>query len=303
MIIKMLFEEAQNILDQECKNSKNEDFIRQHEIIRTRQIDRITDEPGILNNLAVQLSSYSVVRKYFEVLYPEEIYKFDCHYSTRFFECNSKPNYFYRDWVNITLSWGNALLGKKFATKQNNLDALVGELKSVNRATWSSYSKQPKSRLVLSLATALPKVKEKILSNPSAFFFEYDKISRHHPGKAFDLATSFSNEIIEVGEALVCNFFKELGLRYYVKVDVHVQSFMKDVTFCKKLSSKEVFILSWLIAKEAGMEPFFLDKIIYVGNKYANSKISQLLLRHREEYIDAIKSLVAKIPIYAGGGA
>jgi len=63
-----------------------------------------------------------------------------------------------------------------------------------------------------------------------------------------------------MGPPLVCNFLKELGLLYFVKVDVHVKTFVGLATSsCKKLSEKDQFILSWLLAREVDMKPFFLE--------------------------------------------
>ncbi len=260
MTVQKIFQKAQIIIADECKRNRNEDLTRQYEIIRTRRWDKITKESDILNNLVVQATSYSVVRKYFQVLYTDDIHRFDLHYSTKFFKNNTAPNYPYGDWVNIVLTWGKYLLSKEGLPEQKTLDDLVGKLKQAKQNTWGSYAKQPESRIVLSLATALPKVKKEVLSDPLAFLSRHDKISIDHPGKAFDLATQFSEGIIEMGNPLVCNFFKELGLLYYVKIDVHVGDFVNNIAFCKQFNKKEQFILSWLLAKEAGMEPFFWIK-------------------------------------------
>ena len=68
-----------------------------------------------------------------------------------------------------------------------------------------------------------------------------------------------------MGNPLVCNFLKELGLTYYVKVDVHVSDFVDDLSFGRKLNPKEQFILSWLLAQNLGIEPFFLTKYFMLG--------------------------------------
>ena len=101
-----------------------------------------------------------------------------------------------------------------------------------------------------------------------------------------------------MGNPLVCNFFKEMGLLHYVKVDVHVSDLIADISFQKKLNGKEQFILSWLLAREAGMEPFFLDKILYVGGKYCKPRFKSLFEKHRAEYIDAVNRLCAEIPAF-----
>ncbi len=140
----------------------------------------------------------------------------------------------YQDWVNIVLAWGEYLLKKEKLPRQNTLEGLVGKLRHVKQDIWHSYTKQPESRLVLSLATALPKVNRAVLSDPEGFLARYDDISMRHPGRTFDLATEFSDGIIGMGNALICNFLKKLGLLYYVKIDVHVGDFVSKIAFSKK---------------------------------------------------------------------
>jgi hypothetical protein len=298
MIIKNLFEEAENIIAAECNSNRSEDFQRQYEIIRSRRWGRVTSEPDILNNLFVQAASYSVVRKYFKILYPEDIWLLDSHYDTNFFKAKLVPALTYDDWVNAVITCGNVLLKEEHFPQAQTLESVVSQLKEARGATWSSYEKKPRSRIVLSLATALPKVRKEVLKDPSAFLDKLDVLSKNHPGKAFDYATSFSKGIIEMGNPLVCNFLKELGLLYFVKVDVHVAGFMDNIAFCKTFSKKDAFIMSWLLAKEAGIEPFFLDKILYVGGKYTKPQLMRLFDRYKVQYVSAINSLTSRISEY-----
>ena len=41
-----------------------------------------------------------------------------------------------------------------------------------------------------------------------------------------------------MGNPLVCNFFKEMGLLQYVKVDVHVRDLIADISLQKKLNKQ-----------------------------------------------------------------
>ena len=289
MTIKVLFGEAQDILAQACKTNSDIHLQRQFEMIRTRRFDKIEDEPSILNNLAIQAASYSVVRKTFKVQFSEEMYLFDAHYSTKFFSPNIIPSYNYNQWCEIVLAWGNALLNEEGLPAQKSLNDLVRSLEQ---------PRKPRPRLVLSLATALPKVKAQILINPVDFHTKIDALSSTQPGKAFDFAKHFSKGIIQMKEALVCNFLKELGLLYFVKVDVHVKSFVGDMaasSSCKNLSPKDQFILSWLLAREAEMKPFFLDKILYLGGVYVKPKFKKLFADRYKDYIDFITSLESQI--------
>ena len=254
MRISELFSEAEGIIAEETQRNKEPDLLRQYEIIRTRKWPKQTKEHQILNNLAMAAASYSAVRKTFKVLYPEDIFKFDGHYSSRHFGYCTEPLYTYDDWVRITLSWGNMILKENGIPNQDSLNEFVGKLKLAKRNEWKSFSKQHQPRLVLSLATALPKVKGEILLDPENFWVKFDKISRQHPGKAFDFAKEFSVGIIEMGTPLICNFLKELGLLAYVKTDVHLDNFLNQLassdSSCKKLGEKEQFILTWLLASE-----------------------------------------------------
>jgi hypothetical protein len=299
MRISELFSEAKEIIAEETQRNEDPDLLRQYEIIRTRKWPKQTKEHQVLNNLAIAASSYSAVRKTFNVLYPEDIFRFDGHYSTGDFRNGIEPLYQYDDWARITLSWGNVILEEIGIPKQDSLLNLVEKLRLAKSTEWKSFSKQHRPRLVLSLATALPKVKREILADPESFWLEFDRTSREHPGEAFDCAKTFSVGIIEMGTPLICNFFKELGLLYYVKTDVHLGNLLKQLaSSCKKLREKEQFILTWLLAREIGMEPFFLDKILYVGGKYSKAKMTRLFESHHSEYFAVVQRLVLQIPAF-----
>ena len=199
MRISELFSEAQEIIAEETQRNKNPDLLRQYEIIRTRKWPKQTKEHQVLNNLAIAATSYSAVRKTFNVLYPEDIFRFDGHFSTGHFRNGIEPLYHYDDWARITLSWGNTILEELGIPKQDRLLNLIEKLKLAKRNEWKSFSKQHRPRLVLSLATALPKVKREILADPDSFWLEFDRTSRQHPGKAFDSAKAFSVDIIAGG--------------------------------------------------------------------------------------------------------
>jgi hypothetical protein len=236
------------------------------------------------------------VRKHFGALYPDEIWKFDREYGTYFFEAGKEPAYGYGDWERIVLAWGNALLGEEGKAPVTDLPALVQALRRAREADWSSFSKRPRSRIILSLATALPKVRRDVLANPTAFLDRLDELSRRHPGRAHEAADRFAEGILQMGNPLVCNFFKELGLLYYVKVDVHVGDFIDALTLKHDLGPKQQFVLSWLLAREASMPPFFLDKILYVGGKYCKPALKTLFQSRRSGYEREVNRLIDEIP-------
>jgi hypothetical protein len=295
-VVAALFAEAERLIRAEVARNPSEDLKRQFEIIESRRFDRVTDEPAILNNLIIQASSYSVVRKHFGALYPDEIWKFDREYGTYFFEAGTVPAYGYGDWERIVLAWGNGLLAEGGEAPVSDLPALVQALRRTREADWSSFSKRPRSRIILSLATALPKVRREVLANPTAFLDRLDELSCRHPGRAYEAADRFAEGIMQMGNPLVCNFFKELGLLYYVKVDVHVGDFIDELALKRDLGPKQQFVLSWLLAREAGMPPFFLDKILYVGGKYCKPALRALFQGRRSAYEREVNQLIDEIP-------
>lgn len=183
-VVGALFAEAERLIGEEAARNPSEDLRRQFEIISSREFDRVTDESEILNNLIIQASSYSVVRKHFRVLYPEAMWKFDREYATRFFEVGKAPCLCYGDWERVVLSWGNVLLQDEGEPPASDLAALVQSLRRAGEPVWSSFSKRPRSRIILSLATALPKVRREVLPDPVAFLDRLDEVSRRSPGQA-----------------------------------------------------------------------------------------------------------------------
>ena len=297
--IKALCNDMERLIAEECDHNSSEDLRKQYAIIRDRSWDRLASESDILNSLIIQASSYSVLRKSFGVLYPEDIWKFDSAYGSEYFSPQTVPTFDYQQWVTIVLDWGNRLLAGDGGAHQNSLDSLVSELELTYQNGAQELSpRKPKSRLVLSLATALPKVRANMLSDAPGFFEKVDDLSRHSPAAAFDYASQFAEGIIGMGSALVANFLKEIGLLYFVKVDVHLGGLIGEIAGGKKLSERKQFILSWLLAREADMEPFFMDKIFYVGGKYLKPGMRALIQQHRNGYQQAVNELMAKVPGY-----
>lgn len=272
MEIKELFSLAEKIIAEETMKNRAPDLLRQYEIIRLRNWPKQIKEHQILNIFVMSAASYRVMRNKFDVLYPEDISNFDLHYATAFFKPGIEPMFTYEDWERITVHWGNTILREYGVDQQDNLNSLIQKMRASSVST-----NQPRPRLVYSLASGLPKIKKLILPDPESYWEKYDKISRQHPGKAFNYAREFSTGIEQMGVPLVCNFLKELGLLYYVKTDVHLSNFLGQITStCKKISEKEQFVLTWLLSKEIGIEPFYIDKILYVGGVYSKNRLSNL---------------------------
>ena len=297
--IMILFAEMERLIAKECEHNPSEDLHKQYAIIRNRFWNRLVSEPDILNSLIIQASSYSVLRKTFGVLYPEDIWKLDLAYGSKFFSPQTVPTFDYQRWVSIVLDWGRRLLAEEGDAQHSDLASLVIAIEMAYRNGAQELSqKKPKSRLVLSLATALPKVHAIVISNVSGFFEEVDALSRHSPAAAFDYASQFAEGIIGMGNALTANYLKEIGLLYFVKVDVHLGGLISEISAVKNLSERKQFILSWLMAHEAGMEPFFMDKILYVGGKYLKSGMRALIEQYRDGYQLTLNELITKVSRY-----
>jgi hypothetical protein len=98
--------------------------------------------------------------------------------------------------------------------------------------------------------------------------------------------------------ALICDFFKNIGLSYYVKIDIHMKDIVGNLSLQNKLNDKEMFILSWLISREVDIEPFYLDKIIFIGKKFMKNEFSLIFRRHKMVYQSAVNELIWQIDKY-----
>jgi hypothetical protein len=87
----------------------------------------------------------------------------------------------------------------------------------------------------------------------------------------WNLVNDFSAPIDQVGPALVCDFFKEIGFTRYVKVDHHFSKQFPKLIISRescKLNPKRSFILSQEIADTVYLTPFHLDSILYLWGRY-----------------------------------
>ena len=93
------------------------------------------------------------------------------------------------------------------------------------------------------------------------------------PLEMWRLVNDFSSTIDQVGPALICDFFKEIGFTRYVKVDHHFKAqfprLVSPEESCRN-SPKKSFILSQEIADAIGITPFHLDAIMYLWGRYGS---------------------------------
>lgn len=148
------------------------------------------------------------------------------------------------------------------------LGALAAEIQEKCKLNLSS--RQFKPRVIAVLLTGSKKLRAELTRGLQGF---YDRISRVSlPAEMWDLVNAFSKSINQVGPALICDFFKEIGFVQYVKVDHHFGRqfplLVEPIDNCK-LSPKKSFILSQEIAMAVGLTPFHLDSILYLWGRYS----------------------------------
>lgn len=131
-------------------------------------------------------------------------------------------------------------------------------------------SKQFNPRIISVLITGSEVLANELKNGLDSF---YHKLSnKTKPNEMWEYAQDFSKPINNVGVALICDFFKEMGYTRYVKVDHHFRREFPEIisdgsVICRK-SSKENFILSQEISDAIGITPFHLDSILYLWGRY-----------------------------------
>lgn len=145
--------------------------------------------------------------------------------------------------------------------------------------TYNLLSKQFKPRIICVLLKGTIKLKDELKYGLDTFYSRIKQVSI--PSEMWKLVNDFSKEITNVGPALTCDFFKEIGFTKYVKVDHHFRKefprLLNRIPNCKQRSFKDSFIESQEISHALGISPFHLDKILYYWGKYGkNDKITSL---------------------------
>jgi hypothetical protein len=137
-------------------------------------------------------------------------------------------------------------------------------------------SRQFKPRIVAVMVTGSAKLKQELSGGLEAFYKKIADVT--DPLDMWRLVNDFSITIDQVGPALICDFFKEMGFTGYVKVDHHFKTQFSRLVFSEascRNSPQKSFILSQKIAKDIGMTPFHLDSIMYLWGRYG-SRLSRL---------------------------
>lgn len=171
------------------------------------------------------------------------------------------------------------------------LSKVFNENEFLSDSSWSPISLhrlaskiQLREKFDLSRKLFKPRIISVLLSGTKFFEGElshgldgfYRKISSaKSPIEMWNLALEISESINNVGVALVCDFFKEIGFTRYVKVDHHFKrefpELLSTSRTCKQ-SPKESFILSQELADSIGITPFHLDSILYLWGRYGDNR-------------------------------
>jgi len=142
-------------------------------------------------------------------------------------------------------------------------------LKIQQKYNYDLSRKQFKPRIISVLITGSDKLSNELKNGLDAFYKKISDVTS--PSEMWELAKNFSIPISNLGPALVCDFFKELGFTRYVKVDHHFRKefpeLISHLRTCDQ-NPKESFILSQKIADSIGITPFHLDSILYLWGRY-----------------------------------
>ena len=104
------------------------------------------------------------------------------------------------------------------------------------------------------------------------------------------LPSLIANQIRGIGFALACNALKELGNLKYVKPDVHLMDICEELHLAKR-TPLDVFDVITKIADESNVEPYKVDKVLWLicsGNFY---KDGIRIESHKGEIIKKLKAL------------
>ena len=151
------------------------------------------------------------------------------------------------------------------------LNELAVTIQSENR--YDLTSRQFNPRITAVLLSGTMKLGQELENGIELFYSKILKVTK--PLEMWNLVNEFSSSIDQVGPALICDFFKEVGFVRYVKVDHHFRrefpTLLNDLTSCGK-NPKQSFILSQELADAVGITPFHLDAILYLWGRYGGKK-------------------------------
>lgn len=134
--------------------------------------------------------------------------------------------------------------------------------------------------------------------NVEAFKKMIGTIASYFPGTMM-IPRLICGEIRGMGEALACDFIKEIGYVEYAKPDVHINYIIRKVCRNEKMTAKEILEKVQQIAEDAGASAFAVDKILWLiaSGKYydVEGKEPTITIKTqtnpnlRDEFLETIK--------------
>lgn len=134
--------------------------------------------------------------------------------------------------------------------------------------------------------------------NVEAFKKMIGTIASYFPGTMM-IPRLICGEIRGMGEALACDFIKEIGYVEYAKPDVHINYIIRKVCRNEKMTAKEILEKVQQIAEDAGVSAFAVDKILWLiaSGKYYDVEgkeptitiKSQTNLNLRDEFLETME--------------
>lgn len=160
-----------------------------------------------------------------------------------------------------------------FLLDQNWMPLKLREIaeKIQNRESFDLKSNQFRPRMISVLLDGTLEMNKRLKSGLDGFYSELDSINEESGHEIWGYVSGFSDNIYNVGTALICDFLKDIGCDRFVKVDHHFKNeFPKLLGFsnCNKLSAKDHFVLSQKIADLLKMSPFHLDHLLYQWGRH-----------------------------------
>ena len=152
----------------------------------------------------------------------------------------------------------------------NNLKKIALDIQQ--REKFDLTSNQPRPRMVRVMLDGADQMAKRLKKGVDPFYKSIEQVSASTPDVMWSFVEELAKPIYNVGPALICDFIKEVGFPRFVKVDHHfLQQF--SGLFGKpqddsRLSNKKHFVLSQQLADALGIQPYYLDRILYEWGRY-----------------------------------
>ena len=140
------------------------------------------------------------------------------------------------------------------------------------REKYDLTSKQPRPRMVRVMLDGSDQMARRLDRGLNSFYESIEQVSASTPEAMWSFVEEFAKPIYNVGPALICDFVKEIGFLRFVKVDHHFlhqfPGLLGETQDCSRLSEKKHFVLSQQLADALGIQPYYLDRILYEWGRY-----------------------------------